>query len=366
MLRLRLISRQPGPRFLGLRTPERNARVARRCAEVSTSEADATLTVPAATAITPALFAALPQAAGAYRLAWDPARPPIEWTVPGGGPAPPTDVRVPDGAALDVSTPAARWRSSWRLLRASGKPKDGWLARYLHRKISRACSYVLLQLGLGPAHASFLTLLIGAAGAYYLAQTTHATMIGGTLLLWAASIADGIDGEMARLTFSESDRGEQLDTAVDFATYLLADAAVLIGCWRQGIGALDWAVVIAASAGLPLVLMLAFHLVREAHGGTGPLFGDAKAIEIGIARAAADSGSIVLRAISSAWVLLRREMVALVFFLISLPTGARIVYPRLLACALVAVTVILLVDRGVIEDGIRAAEGLDSRRTPNG
>jgi CDP-L-myo-inositol myo-inositolphosphotransferase len=87
-----------------------------------------------------------------------------------------------------------------------------------------------------------------------LAQTSHATLILGALVFWFASVADGIDGEMARLTFRESAWGEQLDTAVDQVTYLVAYAGLLIGCWRQGIGRAGWALLIGVAIGVPLLL----------------------------------------------------------------------------------------------------------------
>ena len=144
---------------------------------------------------------------------------PIVWTAAGTGSAvPAVTMPVPDGMALDVSTPAARRRSALRLLRASGKKTDRWIARHIHRKISRLFSYALLQAGLTPNSATFLTFLVGVASAWMLAQTSHQTLILGALVFWFASVADGIDGEMARLTLRES-ACERLDTAVTQATY---------------------------------------------------------------------------------------------------------------------------------------------------
>src|SRR5438309_2137587 len=96
-------------------------------------------------------------------------------------------------------------------------------------------------------HETIPALHIGAAAAWFVAQTTHKTMIAGALLFWCASIADGIDGEMARLTLSESALGEHLDTSVDHATHLLAFGGVIVGWWRQGISRAGWALAIAVA-----------------------------------------------------------------------------------------------------------------------
>ncbi len=188
------------------------------------------------------------------------------WQV-GDGPDSPSMLDAPDGPALDVSTFRARATdAAWRLLRASGKPTDGWLSRHVHRKISRLFSYLFLLIGLSANLATFLTFGVGVVASWLMARTSHATMIAGSLLFWFASIADGVDGEMARLTLTESAWGEQLDTAVDHATHLMGFGGVLVGWWRQGIGPYGAALAIVVAAGIPGVLLWAMALVRRALG----------------------------------------------------------------------------------------------------
>jgi phosphatidylglycerophosphate synthase len=294
------------PRFLGLTAAERNARVLRRMPHLADG-----LTIP------------------------------------------PDAIITPDGATLDVSTATARRRAAWRLLRASGKPTDGWLSRHVHRKISRLCSYVLLRLGLTADIATFLTFLVGVAAAWLMAQTTHETMIAGALLFWFASIADGIDGEMARLTLTESAYGEQLDTAVDHATHLLGYAGVMVGWWRQGISPAGWALAIGVALGLPVALLYAMHLVRRAQGLRDQFFVDTKPIELGIRSAARATGAPALRLAGGVFVLFRREAFSLTFFLVSLVTGWRGIYPALLAVGLAVVAATLIAYRNEIESAIR-------------
>src|SRR6266849_2624527 len=126
-----------------------------------------------------------------------------------------------------------------------------------------------------------------------MAQTTHETMIAGTFLFWFASISDGIDGEMARLTLTESARGEQLDTAVDHATYLLGYAGVMVGWWRQGIGPVGWALAIGVAIGLPAVFLWGMHLVRRARTASRAdhFFVDTRPLEYAISDAARATGA---------------------------------------------------------------------------
>src|SRR5205807_8427033 len=262
---------------------------------------------------------------------------------------------LPPDAALDVSTRAARRRSAWRLLRSSGKPTDGWLARHLHRRISRMFSYALLQLGMTANAATALTFLVGACSAWLVAQTSHETMIGGALLFWFASIADGIDGEMARLTLSESKWGEQLDTAVDHATHFLCYAGVTVGWWRQGIGRRGAVLAAAVAFGIPFAILWGMRIVRTVTlRRTGAeretqFFVDTKPIELAIAAAARQTGAAALLVASSIFILFRREVFSLTFFLVSLTTSQRAVYPALLAAGLSVVTTTLIAYRRPIE-----------------
>jgi len=360
-LPFRLVSDEPGPRFLGLTAAERNLRVAQRVrpswitAPLSDTGIDTrpTLTIPPGVIITPALVAGLPAPAGTWHLVWDPVRPPIVWAAAGTGSAvPAVTMPIPDGVALDVSTPAARRRSAWRLLRGSGKKTDRWIARHIHRKISRLFSYALLQAGLTPNSATFLTFLVGVASAWMLAQTSHETLILGALVFWFASVADGIDGEMARLTFRESAWGEQLDTAVDQVTYLVAYAGLLVGCWRQGIGRAGWALLIGVAIGVPLLLYWGARLVRRARGMLENVFVD-KPIEVGVTGAAAATGAPALRLASGVFTLFRRESFSMTFFLVSLVTGERIVIPAMLAGGMLVVLATLVCYRVPIERAMR-------------
>lgn len=360
----RLVNAPSTIRFLGLPVAERNARVARRGGAVADDTAAIpTLTVPARVAITPALLDALPEPRGVTHLTSSATALPLVWAAPDADAAAAiVTMPAPDGSVLDVSTPAARHASSWRLLRASGKPGDGWLSRHVHRKISRVFSYVFLRAGLTANLATGLTFLLGAAGASLMAQTTHWTMVAGTLLYWGSSIADGIDGEMARLTLSESAFGEQLDTGVDQATHLLALTGACIGWWRQGIGAGGAVLAVAVAFGVPLMLLWAMSLVRRARRSP-QFFVVTKPIELAVASAARETGALPLRAAAAIFVLFRREAFSCTFFLVSLLTGLRVVYPALVAASLAIVAATFLayqapltaaLERGVVESGAAA------------
>jgi phosphatidylglycerophosphate synthase len=273
-----------------------------------------------------------------------------------------------ESVVLDVSTAAARHASAWRLLRESGKAQDGWLSRRLHRRISRVFSYAFLRAGV-PAHvATLFAFAVGLAGAACMAQTSHVTMIAGGLLFWFASIADGIDGEMARLTLSESRFGEQLDTGVDQLTHLAGLTGVLIGWSRQGIGTAGLALAGAVLAGTPLMLLWAMALVRRARQ-TEQFFVPTKAIETAIFAAARQTGAPALRATAAIFVLFRREAFSAASFLISLATAQRAAIPAAIALGLMVVLVTFLTYGSTLLRMMRETAGplaADTTTTPAG
>jgi phosphatidylglycerophosphate synthase len=124
------------------------------------------------------------------------------------------------GIALDWPGAAAE------ILRQTGKPTDGPVSRWLNRPVSRSISALLLQLpGLRPIHATAVNALLGLAMFLALIWGDGWGLIAGGLLFQAASIFDGVDGEMARATFRSSPAGAALDTWIDTAT----NAMFLIG-----------------------------------------------------------------------------------------------------------------------------------------
>src|SRR5437763_7771900 len=66
-------------------------------------------------------------------------------------------------------------------------------------------------------------------------------LILGAILFQAASVIDGVDGEMARATFRASDLGRTLDSTVDMGTNLLFLLGLTIHLGRHGPPIVLWA-----------------------------------------------------------------------------------------------------------------------------
>jgi phosphatidylglycerophosphate synthase len=229
-------------------------------------------------------------------------------------------VTLPSDVAFDVSTPRSARAAGNALLKATAKASDGWVSRHFNRPVSRAISAVLLRLGLTPTHASWLSLATGVAAAWLAAQPSWTSLVLAGAFFHLASVVDGVDGEMARVTFSESPDGARLDAIVDISTYFLCCIAFGIGWIRADPG--PWGMAVAG-AGVALFLVAMAHgawFMRRFAPDASWVF-----IDRSVSRAARDGGRRSLAAIRFAFLLMRRDAAAAIVFLLSF-TGTRTIY----------------------------------------
>jgi len=238
-------------------------------------------------------------------------------------------------ALLDVSTAASRRRAAWQILQRTRKATDGWVSSHCNRPISRVVSFALLSLGLRASHASALTLLVGLLAAAMAAQPSYAAFVSAGVLFQAASVLDGVDGEMARATLTESESGARLDAIVDQVTYVACLVGVTVGWVRDGggPGAIVWTAAVALA--LVVSLLRGGRFVSRYAPNASFVF-----IDRSVRRAARDSGRVGLRLAARAFALLRRDTFAVIFLVVSV-TGRRAIVPALVACGVVLANVTL-------------------------
>jgi CDP-L-myo-inositol myo-inositolphosphotransferase len=121
------------------------------------------------------------------------------------------------------------------ILRQTGKAGDGLVSRWLNRPLSRQLSGLLLRApGIRPIHATLGTALIAFAMSVALIFGGRGGLVVGALLFQAASIFDGVDGEIARATFRTSRSGAALDSAIDAATNFAAMLGMALNLHLRG------------------------------------------------------------------------------------------------------------------------------------
>ena len=128
-------------------------------------------------------------------------------------------------------------KKSRDLLAATAKPGDGIVTRYLNRPVSQLVTRLLLR-WFGPVHPHAATVgtAIIAVGMFtcLLAIPGQTGLLLGALLFQTASMLDGVDGELARVTFRATPLGASLDSLVDAATNILFFVGVIANLYNEG------------------------------------------------------------------------------------------------------------------------------------
>jgi phosphatidylglycerophosphate synthase len=114
-----------------------------------------------------------------------------------------------------VTDPVTAAAAEARLWRELGSPIDSRLDRGVHRRLSKWVTRVAVALGIGPNAITAASGAVGLVAALAFAQGDVATLQGGLALYLAAVVLDHTDGEIARLSLTESAVGEWLDIIVD-------------------------------------------------------------------------------------------------------------------------------------------------------
>ncbi len=146
----------------------------------------------------------------------------------------------------------------WKILRKNlFKPSDGLISRYLNRPISTRISLCLYKkkIKINPLTITLTSFILALLAALLLALRKN---IFGGLLVQAASIIDGVDGEVARLYRTTSRSGAYIDSLLD----RIADIAIVIGLALILIDSKTLIFVILATANVILV-SYATHNLRD-------------------------------------------------------------------------------------------------------
>jgi phosphatidylglycerophosphate synthase len=133
----------------------------------------------------------------------------------------PAATSIWDGALVHRVTDAASALEAERRLYATlGSAIDTRFDTAFHRRFSKLVSRFAVARGLTPNTITIASLVVGLLSAWCFWNTTIAVAIVGLLVYAMAVILDHADGEVARLTLTESAIGEWLDIAGDTVTHV--------------------------------------------------------------------------------------------------------------------------------------------------
>ena len=136
---------------------------------------------------------------------------------------------VPLTDPLDISVSSAETQ----LLRSLGREGDSVLVRMLDRRLSQALTRRLMRTPVTPNQITLLSAAVGLSGAFLLAQPSWVLQVLGSLLFLLSTIIDGCDGEIARLTFQESEFGAKFDVIMDNMVHLFLFPSIALGLYRR-------------------------------------------------------------------------------------------------------------------------------------
>lgn len=349
-----LLADAAGPKVLGMRVRDRNERVVSRSANAvvasSADESDSrVLFVPEHVVLEPSLFELLRELNPPLRLS-TPEGAKLDWGAPSKRTS---ERRLVDDHFLDASNASSRKRAERLLLLRTEKSTDGWVSRTLNRPQSRFFSRWFLKAGLSPNAASAVSLAIGLGCGFAAAQPGGLWLALTGFLFQFASMFDGVDGEMARVSLRDSKTGAAIDSLVDNVTYLATLVGFGVGWAREGITAAQGWMLVLLLAMVILTLLWVLIFVRSYGDDMSFVFFDRS-----LRRAAKDSQRASLRAIDVFFRATRRDMLALILMLVSF-VGSRFLIFCLLGVGVLVADYVLLFHR---HDLIRAAGLLRTER----
>jgi len=100
-------------------------------------------------------------------------------------------------------------------------------------RIAYQNSRQLIKFPITPNMVSLFTLGVSFLAGTFFALGGRGNMLLGAILSVFASILDGSDGEVARLTLQDSAFGCWLETFCDYLYYVFIFAGMMIGCWAE-------------------------------------------------------------------------------------------------------------------------------------
>jgi len=141
---------------------------------------------------------------------------------------------------------------------------EGFVDRYFNRKVSRWFTRLFLAMGLSPNSITVFAGFIGLVAAAGFGMGTYSAGIVAALLFQLAAVIDCCDGEVARLTFTESPFGAWLDIVLDNIVHMAIFTGIAVGLYTTHMGQANAWVPLALGAAAVFGNGLSFLLVEKA------------------------------------------------------------------------------------------------------
>ncbi|HET9844398.1 MAG TPA: CDP-alcohol phosphatidyltransferase family protein, partial [Nitrospira sp.] len=155
-------------------------------------------------------------------------------------------------------------RAELRLYSSLKSEFEGFVDRYFNRIVSRWCTRWFIAMGWSPNVITLAATVIGLLSAAGFALGTYTAGVAAALLFQLAAVIDCSDGEVARLTFTESPFGAWLDMTLDNVVHMAIFGGIGIGVYLKTAGSeYAWLGPVLGAAAI-LGNALSFALVNKA------------------------------------------------------------------------------------------------------
>jgi phosphatidylglycerophosphate synthase len=141
---------------------------------------------------------------------------------------------------------------------------EGFFDRYFNRKFSRWFTRVFLAFGFSPNAVTLVATGIGLISAACFGLGSYQAGVIAALLFQLSAVIDCCDGEVARLTFTESPFGAWLDIALDNVVHMAIFVGIAAGSYLRVVSYEGAWVPLALGAAAVLGNALSFTLVNKA------------------------------------------------------------------------------------------------------
>lgn len=141
---------------------------------------------------------------------------------------------------------------------------ESFVDRHFNRKVSRWCTRWFLTAGFSPNAITVVAAFIGFVSAAGFGMGTYTAGVVAALLFQLAAVIDCCDGEVARLTFTESPFGAWFDLAMDNVVHMAIFTGIAAGLYSTQVGQPAAWITLACGAVAVLGNGLSFLLVERA------------------------------------------------------------------------------------------------------
>ena len=119
-----------------------------------------------------------------------------------------------------------------RIMKSGGLETDSLINRLFSRSVSRFLTRLAIHTPVSPNQVTVFSFFLGLISTWFFFQGVYAMSLIGAVILVLSTWIDGVDGELARLTFRESKMGAKLDITLDCLVNFIVFFSIGVGLTR--------------------------------------------------------------------------------------------------------------------------------------